>query len=149
MHKEVVFQQKPFGKSQFHLLTDWSGQPVLTNGKRPKISSCRGNTTSRQGIKQLGIFLVLFFLYFPMEVAGDHIHSSQGKTPGPSSKWQPWHLQPKISKSPSLGRYSNHCPYWLTLQLLSPVCRLSLGEIFLSTLRVHPRDLKLIVERKT
>ena len=149
MHKEVVFQQKPFGKSQFHLLTDWSSQPVLTNGKRPKISSCRGNTTSRQGIKQLGIFLVLFFLYFPMEVAGDHIHSSRPKTQAPGSKRQPRHLQPNISKSPSLGGKPCHCPYWLTLQLLSPVCRLSLGEIFLSTLHVHPKDLKLIVERET
>ena len=31
----MVFQQKPFRKSRFRLLTDWSGRPVLTNGKRP------------------------------------------------------------------------------------------------------------------
>ena len=34
-----------------------------------KISSCRLRTTSRRGIKQLGISLVLFFISFPMKVA--------------------------------------------------------------------------------
>ena len=33
-----------------------------------KISSCWVNTTSRRGIKQLGIFLVLFFFCFSIKV---------------------------------------------------------------------------------
>ena len=36
-----------------------------------KISHCWVNTTSRRGIKQLGISLVLFFFYFPMQLAGE------------------------------------------------------------------------------
>ena len=51
---------------------------VVTN-----ISSYRVNTTSRRGIKRLGIFLVLFFFYFPIKVAGGHSLSSRGKIPGP------------------------------------------------------------------
>ena len=39
--KEMVFQQKPYGKTQFHLLTDWSGLPVLTYGKHPKLALVR------------------------------------------------------------------------------------------------------------
>ena len=39
---EMIFQQKPFGKSQFHLLTDWSGNGPVSqfwlNGKRPKVA---------------------------------------------------------------------------------------------------------------
>ena len=36
-----------------------------------KISSCRVNTTSRRGIKQLGIFFFgPFFFCFPIKVAG-------------------------------------------------------------------------------
>ena len=50
-----------------------------------KISSCQVNTTSRRGIKQQGISLVLFFFYFPIKVAGDHTHSSLGKSPAPGS----------------------------------------------------------------
>ena len=47
-----------------------------------EISSCRVNTTSRRGIKRLGIFLaVLFFFYFPIKVAGGHSLSSRGKSP--------------------------------------------------------------------
>ena len=48
--------------------------------KITKISGCRVNTTSRRRIKQLGIFLVLFFFYFPMKVARGHNHSSRGKS---------------------------------------------------------------------
>ena len=34
--KEMVFQQKLLEKADFMLLTDWSGRPILTNGKHPK-----------------------------------------------------------------------------------------------------------------
>ena len=44
-----------------------------------KISGCRVNTTSRRGIKQLGIPLVIFF-YFPMRVTRGQVNSSQGKS---------------------------------------------------------------------
>ena len=50
-----------------------------------KISSCRVNTMSRLGIKQLGIsFSSIFLLYFNESSQG-HTRSSQGKSPGPSS----------------------------------------------------------------
>ena len=32
-----------------------------------------------------GFLLGLFFLYFPLKVAGGHIHSSGGKSPAPAS----------------------------------------------------------------
>ena len=48
-----------------------------------KILSLQVHITSRQGIKQLGIFLVLFFLYFFMKVAGGDIHSGRGNWPQP------------------------------------------------------------------
>ena len=44
-----------------------------------KISSCRVNTTSRRGIKQLGISFGSIFLPFSYE-------SSRGKYPAPGSK---------------------------------------------------------------
>ena len=49
-----------------------------------KISSCRENKTSRRGIKQLETSFgsILFFFYFPMKVAGGHVHISRGN-PGP------------------------------------------------------------------
>ena len=50
-----------------------------------KISSCRVNTTSRRGIKQLGFLLVLFFFCFPIKVAGGHTHSSRVKSLAPGS----------------------------------------------------------------
>ena len=34
-----------------------------------KISPCRENTTSRWGIKQLGIYFGSIFFYFPLKVA--------------------------------------------------------------------------------
>ena len=34
MHEGGGFSAKPFEKSRFHLLTDLSSRPVLTNGKR-------------------------------------------------------------------------------------------------------------------
>ena len=48
------------------------GSPVT------KISSCRVNTTSRRGIKQLGISFVLFFFYFLMKLTRGHAHRSWG-----------------------------------------------------------------------
>ena len=36
MHEGDGFSTKPFEKSRFHLLTDLSVRPVLTNGKRSK-----------------------------------------------------------------------------------------------------------------
>ena len=36
--KENIFQRKPCGNSRFHLLSAWSSGPVLTSGKRPKIT---------------------------------------------------------------------------------------------------------------
>ena len=67
-----------------HLNAD---KPIVTTLIRyfTKISSCQVYTTSRRGIKQLGISVVLFFFYFPMKVARDHIHSSRGKSPSPGS----------------------------------------------------------------
>ena len=47
-----------------------------------KISSCRVNTTSRRGIKQLQISFGSIFLLFPVKAAGSHVHSSQ-RNPGP------------------------------------------------------------------
>ena len=37
-----------------------------------KISSCQVNTTSRRGIKQLGILFGSIFFYFPIKVAGEN-----------------------------------------------------------------------------
>ena len=37
MHRGDGFLANFLGKSRLHLLTDWSGQPVLTNWKRSKI----------------------------------------------------------------------------------------------------------------
>ena len=50
-----------------------------------KISNCRVNTTSRQGIKQQGIsfLLVLCFFYFPMKVAVGDIHITARGNPRP------------------------------------------------------------------
>ena len=59
---------------------DWDDYRVVT-----KISSCRVNTTSRRGIKRLGISLVLFFFYSPIKVAGGHSLNSRGKSPAPGS----------------------------------------------------------------
>ena len=50
-----------------------------------KISSCRVNTTSRRGIKRLGISFGSIFFYFPIKVAGGHSLSSWGKSPAPGS----------------------------------------------------------------
>ena len=43
MHEGDGFSAKPSGKSPFRLLTDWSGRPVLTNGKRPETLTIDGN----------------------------------------------------------------------------------------------------------
>ena len=53
-----------------------------------KILSFQVHITSRQRIKQLGIFLVLFFFYFFMKVAGGHLHSSRGNSPAPALRVQ-------------------------------------------------------------
>ena len=50
-----------------------------------KISSCRVNTTSRRGIKRLGISFGSIFVLFPIKVAGGHSLSSRGKSAAPSS----------------------------------------------------------------
>ena len=50
-----------------------------------KISSCRVNTTSWRGIKQLRVSFGFIFLLFPLKVVGDHVHSSRGKSPAPVS----------------------------------------------------------------
>ena len=50
-----------------------------------KISSFRVNTTSRRGIKRLGISFGSIFFYFPIKVAGSHSLSSRGKSPPPGS----------------------------------------------------------------
>ena len=50
-----------------------------------KISSCRVNTTSRRGIKWLGISFGSNFLLFSNKVAGSHSLSSQGFFPAPGS----------------------------------------------------------------
>ena len=85
-----------FGKSEFfglsfrnciscHILTS---DDLLCSYSRvvTKISSCWVNTTSRQGIKRVGIsFGSIFFFYFPIKVAGGHSISCQGKSPAPGS----------------------------------------------------------------
>ena len=48
-----------------YLLSELVGSRDVT-----KISHCRVNTTSRQGIKQLGISFGSTFFYFPMQLAG-------------------------------------------------------------------------------
>ena len=49
-----------------------------------KILSCQVViTTSKREIKQVGISLVLFFFYFPLKVAGGHVHSSLAKSSAP------------------------------------------------------------------
>ena len=52
-----------------------------------KISSCLVNTTSRRGIKQLGISYGSIFLLFSNK-------SRRGKSPAPLSSWQKWKLSP-------------------------------------------------------
>ena len=42
-----------------------------------KISSCSCNTYCRKRIQRLEFLLILFFFYFPVKVAGGHIHSSR------------------------------------------------------------------------
>ena len=49
-----------------------------------EISTCWLNTTSRCGIKKLGVSLVLFFFYFPLKVARGHILSRRGKSLAPA-----------------------------------------------------------------
>ena len=62
---------------------------ILSTRDVTKISSCQVNTTSRQGIEQLGIsfgyniILIIIIFYFPMNVAGGHIHSSRGNPQPP------------------------------------------------------------------
>ena len=68
-----------------------------------KISSCRVNTTSRRGIKQVGIFLVIFFFYFPMKVARGQNHSRRGKSLAFATSWQPC---AKVSFVISILRYA-------------------------------------------
>ena len=75
-----------------------------------KISICLVNTTSRWGIKQLGIFLVLFFFYFPMKVAGGHNHSSRGN---------PWPSALNDSPVPRYRLWYQSCVMPLSLHLLS------------------------------
>ena len=50
-----------------------------------KISSCRVNTTSRLGIKQLGISFGSKFLFFSYESSWGHVLNSQEKSLGPAS----------------------------------------------------------------
>ena len=46
-----------------------------------KISSCRVNTTSRRGIKQLGISFGSKFLFFSYEINRGHVLSSRERNP--------------------------------------------------------------------
>ena len=50
-----------------------------------KISSCQVNTSSRRGIKWLGISFGSIFLHFSIKVARDQSLSSRGKSPAPGS----------------------------------------------------------------
>ena len=63
------------------LAREKGGSRVVT-----KISSCRVNTTSRRGIKRLGISFGSIFFYFPIKVAGGHSLSSWGKSPTPGPR---------------------------------------------------------------
>ena len=49
------------------------------------VSNCWVNTTSRWGIRQLGISFGSIFLLFPMKVTLGHVRSSQGKSLAPGS----------------------------------------------------------------
>ena len=69
-----------------------------------KISSCRVNTTSRWGIKQLGVSFGSIFLLFSFErIAGGYIHGSQGKSPQPSA------LNDSHECSPTNACMTTHC----------------------------------------
>ena len=57
----------------------------IINRAVTKISSCWVNTTSRQGIKQLGISFGSIFLLFSYETSRGHVYSSRGKSPAPAS----------------------------------------------------------------
>ena len=46
-----------------------------------KISSCWVNTTSRRGIKQLGISFGSIFLLFSYEISRGHVLNSQERNP--------------------------------------------------------------------
>ena len=50
-----------------------------------KISSCRVNTTSRRGIKRLGISFGSIFVLFSNKSSRGHSLSSRGKSPAPDS----------------------------------------------------------------
>ena len=82
-----------------------------------KISSCRVNTTSRRGIKRLGISFGSIFLLFSIKVAGSHSLSSRGKSPAPGSWWQPCGLKFKLESTlrKFLSVYTER--YYLCLQL--------------------------------
>ena len=77
--------------STFNTQSTWKS--FSNNRDMPIIDNSRlcVNTTSRQGIKQLGnSFWLCFFFHFPMKVGRGHIHSSQGKSLAPNCSWQPW-----------------------------------------------------------
>ena len=63
---------------------------VPLSGVVTKISSCRVNTTSRGAggggeSKREGFLLGIFLFFFPLKVAGAHVHSSRRKSPTPAS----------------------------------------------------------------
>ena len=71
--------------STFNTQSTWKS--FSNNRDMPIIDNSRlcVNTTSRQGIKQLGnSFWLCFFFHFPMKVGRGHIHSSRGKSLAPN-----------------------------------------------------------------
>ena len=65
----------------------------------PKISSCWVNTTSRRGIKQLGISFGAIFLLFSHKIAGNHTQVA-GEIPGPRLLMTTLHENGKDSLRP-------------------------------------------------
>ena len=59
-----------------------------------KFSSCQVNTTSRQDqSNSKGFLLILCFFYFPLKVAGDHVHSGWGNPQSPPLNGSPAFLK--------------------------------------------------------
>ena len=77
-----------------------------------KISSCQVNTTSRWGIKQLGIFFGSFFLLFSSEIwvggwGGGQVHSSRGGPLAPGPPHLMTALDARTNANESMGEAFN------------------------------------------
>ena len=80
-----------------------------------KISSCRVNTTSRRGIKQLQISFGSIFLLFPVKAGGSHVHSSQ-RNPGPRLLMTALHVSESLEQATSRTLSSPEPPRGLSMR---------------------------------